>query len=177
VKRIERAPRRCNVCCLSDDVLGMSGCDGGLADFEETYRAHRLGLVRLAYLMCGSRDLAEDLVHDVFTSAHPRWHVIDNPVAYLRRAVVNRAKDEQRRDVRRRGAPYPAASELVTHPPEVDQTWALIQKLPWERRAVLVLHYYMDLPLVEVARLLDRRDGTVRSDHHRALDWLREELS
>ena len=155
----------------------MSGCDEGPADFEETYRTHRLALVRLAYLMCGSRDQAEDLVHDVFTSAHPRWHAIDNHVAYLRRAVVNRAKDEQRRDVRRRRARRTAASELVTHPPEVDQTWTLIQKLPWERRAVLALHYYVDLPLVEVARLLDRPEGTVRSDHHRALDWLREELS
>jgi RNA polymerase sigma factor (sigma-70 family) len=155
----------------------MSGCDDEPAAFEETYRANRLGLVRLAYLMCGSHDLAEDLVHDAFASAHPRWHAIDNHVAYLRRAVVNRAKDEQRRDVRRRRAPYPLASDLVTHPPDVDQTWALIQKLPWERRAVLVLHYHADLPLVEVARLLDRPEGTVRSDHHRALDWLREELA
>ena len=155
----------------------MSGCDDEPAAFEETYRANRLGLVRLAYLMCGSHDLAEDLVHDAFTSAHPRWHAIDNHVAYLRRAVVNRAKDEQRRDVRRRRAPYPLASDLVTHPPDVDQTWALIQKLPWERRAVLVLPYHADLPLVEVARLLDRPEGTVRSDHHRALDWLREELA
>jgi RNA polymerase sigma factor (sigma-70 family) len=155
----------------------MSGCENGPAAFEETYRANRLGLVRLAFLMCGSHDLAEDLVHDAFASAHPRWHAIDNHVAYLRRAVVNRAKDEQRRDVRRRRAPYPLASDLVTPPPDVDQTWALIQKLPWERRAVLVLHYHADLPLVEVARLLDRPEGTVRSDHHRALDWLREELA
>jgi len=155
----------------------MSGCGDRPADFEETYRAHRLALVRLAYLMCGSRDLAEDLVHDVFTSAHPRWQAIDNHVAYLRRAVVNRAKDEQRREVRRRLAHNPGAPDLVTHPPEVDQTWALIQKLPWKRRAVLVLHYYVDIPLVDVARLLNRPEGTVRSDHHRALDWLREELS
>jgi len=155
----------------------MSACGDGPADFEETYRAHWLALVRLAYLMCGSRDLAEDLVHDVFTSAHPRWHAIDNHEAYLRRAVVNRAKDEQRREVRRRRGPCPGASELVTYPPEVDQTWALIQKLPWKRRAVLVLHYYVDLPLVDVARLLSRPEGTVRSDHRRALDWLREELS
>ena len=155
----------------------MSGCDDGPAGFEETYRAHRLALVRLAYLMCGARDLAEDLVQTVFTSAHPRWQAIDNHPAYLRRAVVNRAKDEQRRDYRRRCAPCPAASEQVTHLPEVDETWALIQRLPWERRAVLVLHYYEDLPLVEVARILGRRESTVRSDHRRALDSLREELT
>jgi RNA polymerase sigma factor (sigma-70 family) len=66
--------------------------------------------------------------------------------------------------------------EPVTCIPEVDETWTLIQSLPWERRAVVVLHYYEDLQLVEVARILNRAESTVRSDHRRALDWLREEL-
>jgi DNA-directed RNA polymerase specialized sigma24 family protein len=155
----------------------MSGDGQGAAGFEETYRGHRLALVRLAFLMCGSRDLSEDLVQTVFTSAHPRWHTIENPLPYLKRGVVNLAKDGQRRDVRRRCSTLPAGPEPVTCIPEVDETWALIQGLPWERRAVVVLHYYEDLPLVEVARILNRAEGTVRSDHHRALHWLREELA
>jgi RNA polymerase sigma factor (sigma-70 family) len=154
----------------------MSADDHGTPGFEETYRAHRLALVRLAFLMCGSRDLSEDLVQTVFTSAHPRWHTIEHPLAYLRRGVVNLAKDGQRRDVRRRCSALRLVPEPVTCIPEVDETWALIQCLPWERRAVVVLHYYEDLQLVEVARILDRPESTVRSDHRRALDWLREEL-
>jgi RNA polymerase sigma factor (sigma-70 family) len=154
----------------------MSGDDDGPAGFEETYRAHRLALVRLACLMCGSGDLSEELVQTVFTSAHPRWHAIDNHLAYLRRGVVNRAKDGQRRDVRRRCIALPPMLEPVTSIPEVDETWALIQRLPWERRAVVVLHYYEDLQFVEVARILNRAEGTVRSDHRRALDWLRKAL-
>ena len=76
--------------------------------FEETYREHRLALVRLAFLMCGSRDMSEDLVQSAFASAHPRWREIDNHVAYLRRAVVNLAKDGQRKHFRRlRLAPPP----------------------------------------------------------------------
>ena len=77
----------------------MSGDDHGTLDFEETYSAHRMALVRLAFLMCGSRDLSEDLVQTVFASAHPRWHTIENHLAYLKRGVVNLAKDGQRRDV------------------------------------------------------------------------------
>src|SRR3954451_24855968 len=150
-------PGRCNVSPLADDVLVMSGDDHEDRGFEETYRAHRSALVRLAFLMCGSRDLSEDLVQTAFTSAHPRWHTIENHLAYLRRGVVNLAKDGQRRDVRRRCSPFPPAPEPVTCTPEVDETWALIQCLPWERRAVLVLHYYEDLQLVEVARILNRR--------------------
>ena len=70
----------------------MSGDDQGSPGFEETYRAHRWALVRLAFLMCGSRDLSEDLVQTVFTSAHPRWHTIEHHLAYLKQGVVNLAK-------------------------------------------------------------------------------------
>jgi RNA polymerase sigma factor (sigma-70 family) len=154
----------------------MRGREAGTANIEELYREHRVRLVRLAYLMSGSKDLAEDLVQTVFVSAHPRWHEIDNHLAYLKRAVVNRAKDGQRRDVRRRCAGSGPESEPVTAIPELDETWALVQRLSWQRRAVVVLHYYEDLQLVEVAKILDRPEATVRSDHRRALDWLREEL-
>lgn len=109
-------------------------------------------------------------------SAHPRWHVVDNHLAYLRRSVVNRAKDGQRRDIRRRCLEIPPALEPVTDIPEIDETWAPVQCLPWTRRAVVVLRYYEDLQFVEIARILDRAEATVRSDHHRALDWLREAL-
>ena len=78
----------------------------------------------------------------VFTSAHPRWHTIEHHLAYLKRGVANLAKDGQRRDVRRRCSALPPVPEPVTCIPELDETWALIQCLPWERRAVVVLHYY-----------------------------------
>ena len=61
-------------------------------------------------------------------------------------------------------------------PPEVDETWTLVQRLPWVQRAVVVLHYYEDLPLVEIAQILKRSEPTVRSDHRRALDGLRKAM-
>lgn len=143
--------------------------------FEETYRLHRLALLRLAYLMSGSHDVSEDVVQSVFTSAHDRWDQIENPLPYLRRAVVNRIKDGQRRRLRvlARSVERPP----VALPPEVDETWAQIARLPWVQRAVIVLHYYEDLPLIDVAAVLDRPAATVRSDHRRALDKLRKALA
>jgi len=145
--------------------------------YEEVYREHRLALLRLAYLMCGSRDLSEDLVQNVFADAHPRWGEIGNHLTYLRQAVVNQAKDHQRRQFRHLRLAPPPTPEPVTFDPEVDETWALIRRLPTSQRAVVVLHYYEDLPLVEVARLLDRPPSTVRSDLRRALTRLRKALS
>ncbi len=143
--------------------------------FEEAYRAHRLALLRLAYLMCGSHEVSEDVVQSVFTSAHERWDEIENQLPYLKRAVVNRVKDGQRRRLRLL-ARTPERPQVVL-PPEVDETWGQIARLSWVQRAVVVLHYYEDLPLTEVAAVLDRPAVTVRSDHRRALDKLRKALA
>ncbi len=154
----------------------MTG-DASTESLEEVYREHRVALLRLAYLVGASRELAEDAVQAAFASAQPRWDQVDDAVAYLKRAVVNQVKDDQRRWYRRRDhrATQPAGPQH-TLPPEVDETWGVIAALPWPQRAVIVLHYYEDLPLNEVADILDRPAATVRSDHRRALERLRKAL-
>jgi RNA polymerase sigma factor (sigma-70 family) len=64
----------------------------------------------------------------------------------------------------------------VTFQPEIDETWHEVCRLPPRQRAVVVLRFYEDLPLTEIARMLDRPQGTVRSDLHRALERLRRTL-
>jgi RNA polymerase sigma factor (sigma-70 family) len=143
-------------------------------DVERVYRDQRVALVRLALLLTGSRELAEDIVQTAFTAAQARWATIDEPVAYLRRVVVNRANDAHRKRYRRRP---PAIVEPVTQQPEIDDTWAEVRRLPSRQRAVVVLRFYEDLPLTEIARLLHRPPSTIRSDLHRALDRLRRTLA
>ncbi len=144
---------------------------------EEAYREHRDALLRLAYLVGASREQAEDIVQTAFATAQQRWDQVDDPLPYLKRAVVNQVKDDQRRRFRRQRH----ATEIRTHaphvlPPEVDETWGVIASLPWRQRAVVVLHYYEDLPLNEIADILRRPASTVRSDHRRALERLRKAL-
>jgi RNA polymerase sigma factor (sigma-70 family) len=154
-------------------VTDLKPSDSETPVLEETYRELRLPLLRLAFLLTGSRETAEDVVQTAFASAQPRWQRIDDPPAYLRRSVVNLAKDGQRRELRRRRLLRPQ-SEPVTAIPELDETWGLVRQLPATQRAVVVLHYYEDLPLVEIAQLLDRPASTVRSDLRRALARLRK---
>ena len=148
----------------------------GALSLEEAYLEHRLALLRLAYLVGASRELAEDVVQGAFASAHARWDRVDDALPYLKRAVVNQVKDDQRRWYRRRGRPLPLPPQAVL-PPELDETWGVIATLPWPQRAVVVLHYYEDLPLIEVAEFLGRPAATVRSDHRRALERLRKALA
>jgi RNA polymerase sigma factor (sigma-70 family) len=123
-------------------------------------------LTRLAYLLVGDRDEADDVVQTVFTAAAGNWDTIEEPSVYLRRAVINRAHDVHRRSFRT--APVVTARELPSEP-DVDETWMFVQTLPISQRTVVVLRFYEDLGLVEIASLLERPASTVRSDLRRAL--------
>jgi RNA polymerase sigma factor (sigma-70 family) len=140
---------------------------------EAVYRGSWLTLTRLAYLLVGDRNEAEDVVQTVFMTAASRWDLIDEPRAYLRQAVVNRAHDAHRRTLRAQATVPPGAS---AGEPEVDETWRLIQALPVTQRTVVVLRYYEDLGLTEIASLLNRPASTVRSDLRRALTKLKGSL-
>ena len=142
--------------------------------FEQAYAQHRHQMLRLAVLLTGSREQAEDVVQGVFLTAYSRWGAIEQPLPYLKRAVVNASADSHRRRVRDRTRP--TAPEPVTNP-EIDETWASLRSLPARQRAVLVLHFYEDLPLVEVADVLNRPAATIRSDLRRALQTLRKDLA
>ena len=141
---------------------------------EAVYRSSRLALTRLAYLLVGDRSEAEDIVQAVFASAAARWATINDPPAYLRRAVVNRVNDVHRRSFRS------AATIVLNVPsidePEIDEVWGLVQRLPKVQRVVVVLHFYEDLGLGEIASLIGRPASTVRSDLRRALTKLKGSL-
>jgi len=141
---------------------------------EAVYRSSHLALTRLAYLLVGDRSEAEDIVQTVFTTAAARWETIEEPAAYLRRAVVNQANDVHRRCLRRTATAVHVVESSAE--PELDDLWCLVQRLPAAQLAVVVLRFYEDLALADIAALLDRPSSTVRSDLRRALMKLRESL-
>jgi RNA polymerase sigma factor (sigma-70 family) len=143
--------------------------------FQVAYEQQRLPLLRLAVLLTGSREHAEDAVQAVFTAAYPRWDSISQPLPYLKRAVVNSCADVHRRRARDRRSALDR--EPVTGIPEVDETWTVLIGLPARQRAVVVLHFYEDLSLVEIGRILGRPATTIRSDLRRALSTLRKDLA
>jgi RNA polymerase sigma factor (sigma-70 family) len=142
------------------------------AEIEHVYRRERAALVRLAFLLVGSRELAEDIVHTAFVQTQTRWASIERPGPSLRQVVVNQAKEAHRRAYRE----LAAGPEPVTDIPEIDETWDQILRLTPSQRAVVVLRFYEDLALTEIAEILDRPPSTVRSDLRRAIDRLRRTL-
>lgn len=152
--------------------LTASSRDGS---FEAVFEEHRLALVRLAHVITGSNGVAEEIVQEAFVRLHRRWADVENPPGFLRTVVTNLCRTE----VRRARSELSRAPRIVeaTRDPELDETWAVLCRLPFRQRAVLGLRYYLDLSESEIAQMLGCRLGTVKSAHHRGLSKLREELS
>lgn len=159
-------------------VTGTASADVG-DPFEALYRAEFTRSVQLAHLLTGSNAAAEDIAQDAFLRIRPRLAALDAPAGYLHRTVVNlcrtwhrthsRRSARERRWLRPVDVAAPAAGEH-------DELLALIDRLPFRQRAVLVARYWLDLPEAEIAALLGCRPGTVKSLASRALDTLRKDL-
>jgi RNA polymerase sigma factor (sigma-70 family) len=144
--------------------------------FEAVYRAARPALIRLAYLIVGSQPVAEELVQEAFLRLHARFAEVDNPEGYLRVALVRLCTKANQRRVMETERLRRAAGVVGPPEHEIDEMWAAVQRLRPERRAVLVLRYYEDLPHDDIARLLGCPVVTVRTRVRRALADLRKEL-
>jgi RNA polymerase sigma-70 factor (sigma-E family) len=149
--------------------------------FDEFVRSSSDRLVRTAYLLCGDRGHAEDLVQTALLRTARRWTAArQDPGAYARRVLVNLAKDRWR-DLRRR--PGEKALEIDVAIPvtdgvaDRDQLLRAARTLPAGQRAVLVLRYFDDLSVAETAAALGCSEGTVKSQTARALDRLRSALT
>jgi DNA-directed RNA polymerase specialized sigma24 family protein len=147
---------------------------GGGVSFESVFSQKRASMVRLAHVITGSNEAAEDVVQEAFMRLHRRWADVENPPAFLRTVVTNLCRTEVKR-IRSEHRRTPPTVESIGEP-ELDETWARVCALPFRQRAVLGLRYYADLSEVEIARILKCRVGTVKSAHHRAIANLRRDL-
>jgi len=140
--------------------------------FDVFYREQWAKAVRLAWLMTGSRELAEDLVQDAFVHIGAKWASIQTPTAYLRVTVTNAVRAHARRESRKHARPIERVQPVL--PRELDETWHLLERLPTRERQALVLRFYADLSLTEIADALRCRVGTAKSLVHRGLARMKE---
>jgi RNA polymerase sigma-70 factor (sigma-E family) len=154
------------------------------ADLVDALASDMPRLRRMARVLVGDADAADDLVSDAIARTLPQWRKgsIDEPGAYVRRAVVNLASRRWRRRALGRRKDH-AAADWLRHTPETadvlaerDRTLRAVMNLPVRRRAVVLLRFYEDMPLAEIANVLGTAEGTVKSQLSRALEQLRAEL-
>lgn len=157
------------------ELLERAGADGPGQALADVYSGNYERLVRLAYLLTGSRATAEDLVQDSFLRLHDRWDQVREPSAYLRTVVVNACRAHHRRTRRERAAFSGLVRDRLL--PETPVLLDALARLPYRQRAALVLRFYEDRPDAEIGDLLGCRPATVRSLVHRGLQALRKVIT
>jgi RNA polymerase sigma-70 factor (sigma-E family) len=146
-------------------------------EFLAFFQKHHTELSRFAYLMTGESDVADDLAADALTEVWRHWdrvNAADSPIAYARGIVANLARNWIRRLGRERhrlacitaqwGDRESARQDGV---PTTLDVRAALRRLPYSRRACLVLRHGFGLSELETANVLGISVGTVKSQTSR----------
>lgn len=152
--------------------------------FTQLVRVSAPRLNGVANLILRDSDRAKDAVQEAFIAAWKDIRALRDPDAWdawLRRLTVRTCyrlakKDRRRTEVEVEAIPaedrlrIPDASENVA-----ERDWVLTElgRLEIDQRSVIALHYYLDLPIREVAEILDIPLGTAASRLHRGLEAMR----
>jgi RNA polymerase sigma-70 factor (sigma-E family) len=148
------------------------------------FREEASSLVRLARFFVDDRMAAEDLVQEAFIRLARTAHRIrerDRAAAYLRSIVLNLARDHNRRglvSLRHRPAdPAPASvEEEVAVRAEQREVIDALRELPRRQRDCVVLRYYLELPVAEIADTLGLSSNSVKTHLQRGLRALGRRL-
>jgi RNA polymerase sigma-70 factor (ECF subfamily) len=166
---------------------------GDVSAFETLFRQYEKLVYKTAFLITGNREVAEDVLQEVFIAVWRFRHTFDpnkgKLTTWLHRITVNECS-------RKRSGKSPAAISLeekgvdlpeMKHKSQPDEI--LITKLDYERlleamatldtkhRSVLVLRYFNDLSYREIAEALELPLGTVKSRLNQALRYLKERMN
>ena len=157
----------------------------GAGDVDGEVEAVVQSVFPLALLLCRDRDVAEDVMAESVARIMGRWRAgrIAAPRAYLRTTVLNEVRQRHRRDSRVQLVPLEHV-EVVSHGARqemgrVDAQITLLDALAMlgeRQRMVVVLRFFEDLPLRDIAELTGTSQGTVKSQLSRGLERLRAVL-
>jgi len=161
--------------------------DSGLAvsvgtSFEGFVAGWGDALIQFAYLMCGDAHDAHDLVQDALVAVWLKWDRVsttDDPLAYVRRTIVNRNISVWRRS--RRSVVVAEIDPGVVTPTGAvdDRDWALrlLGTLPRRQRAAVVLKVLEGYDYADVAVILGVTEANARQLTSRGLAALRSRLA
>lgn len=151
---------------------------------EQLVRERRSALVGYAYLMTGDRARAEDLVHDAIIRTFTRARSLDNIHAaegYVKRVIATQFINSTRSATVLR-----AKSHLIAVPEHKEghsqhvadsvTVHDAVMALPPQQRACIVLRFFDDQTVGEIAHTLGLADGTVKRYLHEGINHLRDHL-
>lgn len=171
---------------MDESTLVRHAADGDAAAWESLMVAHQQAVFRLAYLLLGDPDDAEDVAQESFLRAwkHLRSFDAHRPLRpWLLSITANLARNRRRSA----GRYFAALVRAFRNEPESDdieeqstrnlqagELWKAVRKLNVLDQQIVYLRYFLDLPVAETAQVLQVAEGTVKSRLSRALEKLRD---
>jgi RNA polymerase sigma-70 factor (sigma-E family) len=152
-------------------------------EFTAYVAASAVRMRRVAYLLCGDWQRAEDELQGALVKLYLAWdRVRDRGAldAFVRTTLVRGMIDEHRRPWKRERAVAAVPDRPASQPLPAEERLAVrdaLARVPPRQRAVLVLRFYEDCDVAETARLIGCSEGTVKSQTARGLARLRELLA
>lgn len=171
-----------------DSELIRLAQQGDTGAYEQLMQRHQEPVFRLAYLICGDPDDAEDIAQDAFIAAYralPRFD-FERPLRpWLLRITSNTARNRRRsmgrylNMLKRWANEWAAEADAEAEASDTlaaDALLAAVRRLAESDQTVIYLRYYLDLSVTETAQALEVEPGTVKSRLSRALGRLRESV-
>ncbi len=140
-------------------------------EVEAVYRQDGARLWRALYAFAGDQDVASDAVAEAFAQALRRGSAIRDVRSWVWRSAFRLAKGDLKSGSNLLRGPMPEGAFHDAHPDE--QLLAALQELTPQQRAVIVLHYYADSPVREIARRTGSNPLAVRAHLSRGRKRLR----
>lgn len=170
---------------MTDTDLVRRARQGDEAAWESLTRRHQDAVFRLAYLVCGTADDAEDVAQEAFIRAFESLDRFDasRPMRPWLLQIARNLAYNRRRSIRRylnalerftRNEPEPITTVGTAEPAHWDaqMLWQAVRRLKRQDREVIYLRYFLETSVVDTAQILDIAEGTVKSRTYRALQRL-----
>ena len=139
---------------------------------EALYRADAGRLWRAVYAYAGDPDIATDAVAEAYAQVLHRGSAVRDPAAWTWRTAFRIAAGMLK--ARRVGDALPDASEAHVDQYADPDLFAALRRLPDGQRGAVVLYYYADLPVRQIADRLGSNSLAVRANLSRGRRRLRE---
>jgi RNA polymerase sigma-70 factor (ECF subfamily) len=172
---------------LAADIIPLTVLASGasLPTFADAVDKHKAMVYSIAWHFLHDRVAAEELAQDVFLQLHRNWSAMKSPehiVFWLRRVASHRSIDAARKNKSRREISLDELDEPTVFEQLHDSFLSsylnrMIASLPEKQRIVVVLRYQEDMEPDEIAKVLEMKVATVKTQLARALELLRAKVS
>ncbi len=169
---------------MSESDLVRQAQQGDPDAWEDLVKGHQAAVFRLAYLLLGDPDEAEDAAQETFLRA---WYALrrfdgTRPLRPWLMQIVSNLASNRRRSLGRqlnalmRFARQPGGPPAAVAEDDSRSLWQAVRRLAFPHQQVIYLRFFLDLSEQEMSETLGVAAGTVKSRLHRALSALRKEI-